>query len=78
MQLKLYGILGCLITAITLSVCEDNELYDRYNYLNVFYIQKILDLVIAKALLLLTVWNFYLCFSGYSHIEYKSIIDMQT
>ena len=34
-----------------------------------------MDLVIGKLLLMLFAWDMYLIFTGYSHIEYKGILD---
>mmetsp|Transcript_47350 Transcript_47350/g.34646 ORF Transcript_47350/g.34646 Transcript_47350/m.34646 type:complete len:134 (+) Transcript_47350:425-826(+) len=59
-QVKLYGILGCFATALTLWVCESHELYDEWNIANLFTFQKYFDIVVGKLLLLLLGWDLYL------------------
>lgn len=75
LQLNMYGILGCMFTAATLAICDGDM--DYLEHSTMYYIVKIVDILIGKVLLLLFAWNMYLCLSGFTHIEYKSIMEDQ-
>lgn len=66
-------MLGCFYTALTISMIHDDEFYEIH-YL-FFYVLKIFDILIGKFLLILFGWNMYVCLSGYTHIEFKSLLE---
>ena len=70
-------MLGGLYTGATLTLCSYTQNQEYKNHETFYLIFKYLDLLIGKFLLLLFGWNIYVMLTGYTHIEFKNLLETQ-
>ena len=66
-------MLGAFYASATMYFCSGHADFDQYE---LFYsVMKVLDMVIGQFLVVLFGWNFYVMVTGYTHIEFKSLME---
>lgn len=68
LQLNLYGQLACWYTVLTISLAKSEDT-------PFFYFAKCWDMLIAKFMLALTGFNFYVMSTGLTYLEFKSMLE---
>lgn len=75
LQLNLFGQLACWYTILTISFAyADGEGVDD-KLPNLYYFAKVWDLLVAKMLLALTGFNFYVASTGLTYLEFRSAME---
>ncbi|CDW74494.1 dhhc zinc finger domain containing protein [Stylonychia lemnae] len=78
LQLNLYGMIGAMYSVLTIRLCDESTFYQTISDSGLFFtIIKVFDLLIGKFLLILFIWNVYVSFQGYTHLEFKDLIETQ-
>jgi hypothetical protein len=61
---------------LTIRLCDEDAFYSWEKSPHIFFvIVKFLDLLIGKLLLILFVWNMYVGMQGYTHLEFKDLME---
>lgn len=76
LQLNLFGCLGAFFSVSTVRLCDEGSLFSFNTTPPLFFlIIKFIDMGIGYFLLALFVWNIYVGMQGYTHLEFKDLMD---
>eukprot|EP00347_Sterkiella_histriomuscorum_P009112 403342475 len=78
LQLNFFGMIGALFSVLTIRICDEHTFYQGVSDSGLFFtIIKYLDLLIGKFLMILFAWNMYVAMQGYTHLEFKDLMESQ-